>query len=352
MNKKVMVAMSGGVDSSVAALLLRNKGFEVIGVTMCLGVNYDTGNKARCCGPKEIEDARSVCTKLSIPHYVFDFSDQLEERVILPFIEEYRQARTPNPCVDCNRYLKFEGLFKRAKALGLDFLATGHYAGLGKYKGQIIVKKSKDKTKDQTYFLYAIKKECLGSILFPLSPYTKEQVRNLAKKANLPVADKQESQDICFIPGKDYRSFLLSRGIKPIAGDIVHINGKVLGKHKGIINYTIGQRSGLGISWPKPLYVINIDPKTNRVIIGQKEEIKAQGLIAKNLNIHVDKLPSLLTVKIRYAHPGIKSKISLEDKQIKVIFSKPQEAVTPGQAAVFYHKDALLGGGVIEQPIF
>ncbi len=352
MKKKVMVAMSGGVDSSVAAYLLKKKGFEVVGVTMCLGINPKESKKTHCCGPKEIEDAKAVCRKISIPHYVFDFSKALKEKVINNFVNEYINGRTPNPCVVCNNELKFGGLLKKAKALGFNFLATGHYAGLGRYKGESVIKKPKDRIKDQTYFLHSINKKNLESIIFPLERYTKAKVREIARNAGLPVADKPQSQDICFIPDKDYKNFLSQMGIKSLVGDIVDEKGNILGKHKGLVNYTIGQRAGLGVGSLGALYVKAIDTNKDRLVVARKSQIKAKGLIAEKFNLHVDKLPKRTWAKIRYGHVPVKSRVLLKNGCLKVIFDQPQEAVTPGQSAVLYDKDRLLGGGIIKQGIY
>lgn len=341
--------MSGGVDSSVAAYLLKEKGFEVVGVTMCLGINPDQSKRAHCCGPKEIEDAKVVCRKIAIPHYVFDFSKALKEKVINNFVEEYSNGRTPNPCVICNRELKFNGLLKKAKALGFDLLATGHYARLGRYKGKPAIKRPKDRIKDQTYFLYSVNKKCLDSIIFPLEGYTKAKVREIARRAGLSVADKPQSQDICFIPDKDYKNFLFLRGIKSQAGDVVDEEGKILGRHKGLVNYTIGQRAGLGIGSLGLLYVKALDTNKNRLVVAGKDRIKAKGLIAEKFNLLVDRLPEKAWIKIRYGHIPVKSWVSLKNGCLEVIFSQPQEAVTPGQSAVLYDKEILLGGGIIKQ---
>ena len=260
--KKVAVAMSGGVDSAVAALLLKESGHEVVGVTMCLGVVPAEGGRAKCCGPREIEDARRVCQALGIRHYVVDFAADLEEKVIRPFVAEYCRGRTPNPCVACNRSIKFGSLLEKALAWGFDGIATGHYAGIEEENGRYRLKIPKDRRKDQTYFLHAIPKEALAKVLFPLAGYTKDEVRGIAERAGLPVFDKPESQDICFIPAEGHGAFLRSRGAGIEPGEIVDREGRVLGRHRGIACYTIGQRGGLGISSPAPLYVLAIDAAT------------------------------------------------------------------------------------------
>jgi tRNA-specific 2-thiouridylase len=343
--------MSGGVDSSVAALLLKESGFEVVGVTMCLGLNGEGTGGPRCCGPSAIEDAKRVCTRLGISHYVFDFSQELEEKVIKRFVDEYLNGRTPNPCVDCNKFIKFGSLLKKAEAMGFDYLATGHYAKVEEVRGRCFLKRPKDKVKDQTYFLYPIKREALGKILFPLADLTKEEVRQIARENKLPVAEKPQSQDICFIPERDYRKFLSERIKDPKGGPIVDLRGKVLGRHKGIFFYTIGQRQGLGISWKEPLYVIAIDPKENKVIVGEKKDLKARGLKAKDLNLLVDELPKRAFAKLRYTHKGEYCQVRLKDNELELIFEEPQEAITPGQSVVLYDEDLVLGGGIIEEVI-
>lgn len=348
MGKKVLVAMSGGVDSSVASFLLKNSDFDVTGVTMCLGVKTHD-EKARCCGPQAVEDARRVCRRLEIPHYVMDFSKDLEEKVISRFVSEYLKGRTPNPCIDCNRFLKFELLLKKALGMGFDFLATGHYAKIVKNNNGFFLKRAKDPVKDQAYFLYSIRKEALKSIIFPLAGLTKKEVREIARKANLPVAGKPQSQDICFITGGDYRKFILRRinDIKP--GHIVDLDENIRGFHNGIFLYTVGQRKKLGINDKYPLYVISVDKEKNRIITGKKQDLRRRGLIADNLNILVDSLPKEAFAKIRYTHKESRCEIFQQGKRLKVIFKERQEAITPGQSVVFYDNGIVLGGGVIKE---
>jgi len=348
MHKKVLVAMSGGVDSSVAAMMIKNEGYDVAGVTMCLGVR-DSGARVRCCGPAAVDDAKKVCNRLKIPHYVFDYSQELEEKVIARFVSEYLRGRTPNPCVDCNRYLKFGSLLEKTKILGFDFLATGHYAAIEQSDGGLHLKKPRDRRKDQTYFLYPIPHDRLGSILFPLASLTKEEVRKMAKEAALPVAWKQESQDICFVTQKNYQAFLSERvqDVKP--GPILDMQGNMLGEHRGIMFYTIGQRGGLGISSRTPLYVISINYEDNRVIVGEKNALKAKGLVAGDLNLFAQNLPREVLAKIRYRKREAPCTVNLEGKTVSVTFTEEQEAITPGQSVVFYAGDHVLGGGIIEE---
>jgi len=350
MSKKVLVAMSGGVDSSVAAMIMKNEGYDVSGVTMCLGIR-DGGDRVRCCGPTAVDDAKRVCNRLKIPHYVFDYAEELEEKVIARFVSEYLRGRTPNPCIDCNRYLKFGSLLEKAKALGFDFLATGHYAAIEKNDGGMHLKKPRDRRKDQTYFLYPIPYDGLGSILFPLASLTKEEVRKMATDAALPVARKQESQDICFVTQKNYQAFLLERvqDLKP--GPILDMQGNVLGKHRGIIFYTIGQRGGLGISSRTPLYVISINHENNSIVVGGKNDLKASGLVAGGLNMLAETLPREVSAKIRYRKKEAPCAVTLESDSVRVTFTEEQEAITPGQSVVFYADDRVLGGGIIEEAL-
>ncbi len=348
--KKVAVAMSGGVDSAVAALLLQQSGHETVGVTMCLGVAPAEGGRAKCCGAREIEDAGSVCRALGIRHYVVDFAADLEEKVIEPFVAEYLRGRTPNPCVACNRWLKFGSLLSKALAWGFDGLATGHYAAIETGGGGYLLKRPKDRRKDQTYFLNAIPRETLAKVLFPLAGYTKDEVRGIAERAGLPVFDKRESQDVCFMPADGHGAFLRSRGAGIEPGEIANLEGQVLGRHEGIACYTIGQRGGLRVSSPKPLYVVAIDAARNRLVVGGKTDLLASGLVAGEVNRLVDAFPEEARAKIRYAHRAARCRISEErDGRLTVRFAESQEAVAPGQSVVLYDKETVLGGGIIQE---
>jgi len=365
MRKRVIVAMSGGVDSSVSAYLLKRRGFEVMGITMCFGFTVDNegGKRPLCCGLEGIEDAKRVCQKLGIRHYVLDFSRIFEEKIIKDFLEEYLKGRTPNPCIRCNQFIKFGFLLDKIKEFDAHYLATGHYARIVRGR-KYLLKKAKDKKRDQSYFLYRLTQEQLKQIIFPLGGYTKEKVRRIAKSIGLPVADKLASQEICFIPDNDYRKFLrqrlaqtntqINREIKP--GNILDKEGNILGEHKGICFYTIGQREGLNIKNKRgPFYVIRIDAENNEIIVGKREDTKFSGLIAKEVNFITGEFPQkpiFLKARIRYGHKESDAEvIPLEDKKVKVIFKEPQFAVSPGQSVVFYKKDIVLGGGIIEESL-
>lgn len=356
-----MVAMSGGVDSAVAAAILVKKGYEVIGATMCFSLPESEENRKKpsCCGISGIEDARKSAEALGIKHYVFNFSNALQEKVVKNFLSEYLAGRTPNPCVRCNQFLKFDALFKKSKELSCDYLATGHYARITRYllSKKYYLKKGRDEKKDQSYFLYAIKKDILPYVLFPLGGYTKEGVRIIAAKYKLIVAKKPASQEICFVPD-DYRSFIatyLKDDIKP--GPIFHLDGRLLGEHKGIAFYTIGQRRllGAGCGHKDALYVVRLDRAKNAVILAEEKHLCSQGLIATNINMLTpfkSKKTIAIKAKIRYNHREVKSRlIPIHKDSVRVEFDCPQRAVTPGQSVVFYKGDVVLGGGIIRESI-
>ena len=357
-NRRVVVAMSGGVDSSVAAALLQKQGYEVIGITMCFNLPDAATKKPRCCGLKGIEDARRVADKLGIRHYVLNMQKALEEKVIREFCLEYLSGRTPNPCVRCNQYVKFAALLKKALSLGAQYLATGHYARIAKSHSYQL-KKAKDRRKDQSYFLYRLGQQQLKHILFPLGNYVKGEVRELARKFGLPVAQKAESQEICFLPGNNYREFLkqqLSRykkssGKALAPGPIADIAGKTVGRHKGIAFYTVGQRQGLGIAFGRPVYVVKIDKRNNRIVVGTKEEASAREFLVKDAHFicRPVKKKVAVRVKIRYNHLETPAEAVPCGKSLKVKCKTPQFAVTPGQSAVFYRKDTVIGGGIIDK---
>ncbi len=343
--------MSGGVDSSTAAYLLKQQGYAVEGVTMCLGLPEGGPDdpKTRCCGRDAISDAKGVCEHLKIPFYVLDFSKDMQDHVVMDFVRQYAKGHTPNPCVECNRFLKFGKLFKYAKDNGYDYLATGHYAKISDINGQLFLTPAKDTQKDQSYFLYCIERENLSSILFPLADYTKDEVRAIARDAGLPVANKTESQDICFVSDEGYADFV-KKWVKRIEpGNIVNTQGQVLGTHKGIIHFTIGQRSGLGVALGKPQYVVALNADTHDVVIGDEDALKSTTLLAGNINLLTERLPEQLFAKIRYGKRLLPCRAEiLPKKMAKIIFNEPQKAVTPGQSVVLFDENAtLLGGGII-----
>ena len=350
MKEKVAIAVSGGVDSSVAALLLKEQGHEVAGITMSVGAGEGREDAKSSC-LRDVADARRVCRILGIPHHVADVSREMEELIVQPFMAEYQRGRTPNPCVACNRLIKFGLLLDRAASLGIDVLATGHYARIERRQGVACLMRSRETRKDQTYFLHAVRRQTLDRVRFPLAALMKEEVKQIARKHGLPVSDKPESQDICFIPGEGYGAFLRARSIPVSPGEFVDGSGQVLGRHRGVALYTIGQRARLGGLAGAPLYVHAVDAEKNRVILGEKADLLAPGLIANRVNLLVDELPERAIAKIRYAHRGVPCRVSLEGDSLRVIFDEPQEAVTPGQSVVLYDRDMVLGGGVIEEGV-
>jgi len=356
---RVVVAMSGGVDSSVAAALLKEDGCQVIGMTMQIWPSDEMAEEAEglggCCGAGAVADAKTIAHKLGIPHYVVNLKDVFDRTVIADFCHEYNLGRTPNPCIRCNRFVKFDALLKKANELDAEFVATGHYARIERRDadGRRLLKKGVDCEKDQSYFLYSLTQGQLENILFPLGELTKERVRQIAGELRLPVANKAESQEICFIPDNDYSRFVreyVADAAEP--GPILDRQGNVLGEHRGIISYTIGQRKGLGISTDKPLYVVAIDRERNAVIVGNKEEVYGTELTAADLNwvsVEVPQQPIRVRTRIRYLHQEADSVVvPLEEHRVQVQFEEPQMAITPGQAAVFYGEDDVLGGGVIQ----
>lgn len=351
---KALIAMSGGVDSSVAAKLMKDNGYDCIGCTMKLHSNdvESDVDSHTCCTLEDVEDARSVAFGLGIPYYVFNFSDGFKEKVIDKFVASYEQGKTPNPCIDCNHYLKFEKLLMRAHELSCDYLVTGHYAQI-EYDGEkYLLKKAADETKDQSYVLYLLTQEQLAHTLFPLGGMTKKQVRELAVQHGFVNAEKAESQDICFVPDGDYPSFIRAyTGKEYPEGAFIDTNGAVVGTHHGIINYTVGQRKGLGIALGKPVYVQKIDAVTNTVTICEQQDLYSSSLIARDFNWIAGSAPQAACAckaKVRYRQQEkAATAIPLEDGTVKVVFDEPLSAIALGQAVVLYDGDVVLGGGTI-----
>lgn len=356
MTKKAMIAMSGGVDSSVAAFLMKNSGYECIGATMKLFQNEDVGisKEHNCCSLDDVEDARNVASSLDMPHYVFNFSDRFKEDVVDKFVQCYENGITPNPCIDCNRYLKFEFLHDRARELGYDYVVTGHYAQISfdKALDRYILKKSVDLSKDQSYVLYSLTQKQLAHTLFPLGEMFKEQVRSIAEEHNFINANKPDSQDICFVQNGSYAEFIEQyTGKKYPEGNFIDKDNNILGTHKGIIRYTVGQRKGLGLSLKAPMYVMSVDPEDNSVKLGSNEDLFSTTLIANRINlITMDKIeqPIRVKAKVRYRHTEQWATVTqIDDDTIKVVFDEPQRAITKGQAVVLYDGDIVVGGGTI-----
>lgn len=353
---RVVVAMSGGVDSSLAAALLCAQGYDVVGVTMRLSDenrDIDPVSDRSCCSLSSVDDARRVADVLGIPHYVMDFTAPFRTSVIDYFLDEYLRGRTPNPCIACNRYIKFEGLLHKSAELGAAYVATGHYARIDRVGGCWRLRKGKDLDKDQSYVLYHLNQETLAHVLLPLGDFDKGTTRRMAEEYRLPVAHKPESQEICFVPRDDYKSYMKEkRPGRSVPGDIVDRAGHVLGRHEGISFYTVGQRRGLGIAAPQPLYVTALDAAENRVVVGTAEDVYAAELTASDLSWTMwDTLtaPRTVQAKIRYGKRAAAAWIApLADGRLRVSFAERQRAVTPGQSIVFYEADVVLGGGAID----
>lgn len=356
MNKKALIAMSGGVDSSVAAFLMQRQGYDCMGVTMKLYDNDDIGisREKTCCSLDDIEDARSVAFHLGMPYHVFNFKDDFEEKVIKKFISTYENGGTPNPCIDCNRYLKFERLFKRAQELRYDYIVTGHYARVEFDKGinRYLLKKGMDESKDQSYVLYSLTQEQLKHTLFPLGHYRKTEIRRIAQENGFINHAKRDSQDICFVPDGNYAGFIEKHAGKIYPkGNFVNENGEILGTHNGIIRYTIGQRKGLGISGSCPLYVCAKNTDKNEILLGSAESLLQKEVIMNDINLisrsEINK-PIRIKAKTRYnMKEQAASAVQLDENTIKITFDEPQRAITKGQAAVMYDGDTVVGGGTI-----
>lgn len=343
--------MSGGVDSAVAAALLQKQGYEVIGITMCFNLPDIVSKKPRCCGLQGIEDARRVAHKLGIKHYVLNMQKVLQEKVIKDFCAGYLKGTTPNPCVRCNQFVKFAALLKKALSLNATYLATGHYARIAKSEAGYRLQKGRDLNKDQSYFLYRLNQRQLKHALFPLGSYTKPQVRELACRFGLAVAHKPESQEICFLPESDYRKFLIRNNASLKPGAIIDRKGRVLGEHKGIAFYTIGQRKGLGLALGYPAYITKIDAKQNEITVGRRKDAQAREFLIKDVHFISAPLKKKVVVKakIRYNHREASVELVPFGANIKARFKTPQFAITPGQSAVFYDKDTVIGGGIIDR---
>ena len=354
--KKALIAMSGGVDSSVAAFLIKQQGLDATGVTMKLYDNEDIGiaRENTCCSDDDIADARAVCARLSIPYYVFNFRDDFNTEVIDRFIKAYENGSTPNPCIDCNRYIKFERLMRRMAELNMDYVVTGHYARIeyDEERKRYLLKKALDDKKDQSYVLYSLTQEQLSHTLFPLGSLNKDEVRKIAEENGFVNAKKHDSQDICFVPDGKYTEFIEGyTGKKYECGDFVDRDGKRLGEHKGIIRYTIGQRKGLGLALPAPMYVLEKDLNNNKVVLGFNDDLFTKELYAEDINfISIKEInePIRVSAKVRYNQKEQPATVERDGDRLHIVFDEPQRAICKGQAVVLYDGDIVVGGGVIE----
>jgi tRNA-specific 2-thiouridylase len=356
--KRVFVAMSGGVDSSVAAALLKGQGHEVIGITMDVFPlpKQDCDSSRSCCGLGAVADANRVAAQLKIPHYVINLRKSFQRWVVDDFCEEYAKGRTPNPCIRCNQYIKFDVLWKRAQKMGADYMATGHHAQIlfDESSGRYHLKKGKDSRKDQSYFLYTMTQSQLARTLMPVGRLTKQEVRNEAKRLGLAVHQRPESQEICFVPDNDYTRFLKQKMPEVFQpGPIVDKEDRILGRHKGILHFTIGQRRGLGIAAPRPLYVLEIHPESHKIVVGENNHLYKKSVVVSCMNLILQSdlnEPISVMAKIRYKHKEAKAQLTPTGKnKARLDFESSQRAVTPGQSAVFYDNDLVLGGGIIER---
>ncbi len=352
--KRILAALSGGVDSSVAALLLQREGWEVIGISMDL-YDFSKVTKDRagtCCSLDDLYDARRVCDALSIPYYVLNLRDEFRREVIDPFVREYSTGRTPNPCILCNEHLKFRALLRKADELGAEGVATGHYAVIRrKPSGKCRLFCATDESKDQSYFLFSLESERLRRIYFPVGRMRKDYVRRIAAEAGLPVFEKRESQDICFVTDDSYAEFLSRSGIEEQEGRIIDRSGNILGTHKGVLRYTVGQRRGLGIAAKEPLYVVAIDAEKNEIVLGTEDDTLSAGATVGRVSFVSGAPPAQefrATAKVRFRHPGAEATVRVSGDHLTVVFDSPQRSVTPGQALVLYDGKEVLGGGWIE----